>query len=166
MRVILTGTAVAVITAVVFLVRPWFVASLDYRVCDLLTGWAPRGEHSQSVVVVDISPDSSGSFVRWPWPRDLLAKLVNRVADAGVALVVLDLLFPEEDRETPAGDTVRAPRGATNDDVLAAALARVPSVVGYSLQFDREARPLQACTPPVLRNKAARCRINELPTTA
>jgi PAS domain S-box-containing protein len=33
---------------------------------------------------------------------------------------------------------------------LAAALARVPSVVGYSLQFDREARPLQACTPPPL----------------
>jgi PAS domain S-box-containing protein len=138
-----------VVTAAVFLVRPWLASSLDYRACDLLTGWAPRGEQSQAVVVVDIAPDSSGRFVRWPWPRDLVAALVNRVVDAGASVVVLDLLLPEEDRDRPA-DAARAAHGNTNDAVLAEALARVPSVVGYSLQFDGGARPSQKCTPPPL----------------
>jgi PAS domain S-box-containing protein len=71
------------------------------------------------------------------------------VADAGAAIVVLDLLFPEEDRGTPAGNAVRAPRTVTNDDVLAAALARVPSVLGYSLQFDGGTRSSQ-CSPTSL----------------
>jgi PAS domain S-box-containing protein len=140
---------IAVATAV-FLVRPWFVASVDYRVCDLLTGWAPRGEQSQSVVVVGIAPPSSGRFVRWPWRHDLVAELVNRVVDAGAAVIVLDLLLPEEDQRTPARDVPKAPRSVTNDDVLAASLARVPSVLGYSLQFDRGARSHQTCSPPPL----------------
>jgi PAS domain S-box-containing protein len=138
------------IAAAVFLVRPWFVVSLDYRVCDLLTGWVPRGGQSQKVVVVDIAPGSSGRVVRWPWPRDLVAELVNRVADAGAAIIVLDLLLPEEDRGRPTKDIVSALQGTTNDDVLAASVARVPSVLGYSLQFGGVAQSSQKCSPPPL----------------
>src|SRR5215471_16309775 len=145
----LAGVAVTVITTAVFLVRPPFVTNMDYRVCDLLTGWAPRGERSQEVVIVNIAPDSLGRFVRWPWPRDMVAELVDRVADAGAAVVVLDLLLPEEDRGTPA-NRAKVQQGATNDDVLAASLTRVPSVVGYSLQFDRTPRPSQDCGPQPL----------------
>ena len=133
-----------------FLVRPGFVTSLDYKVCDLLTSWAGRGRQSGRVVLVEIDEQSLGRYGRWPWPRDMLGALVNRVADAGAATVVLDMILSEEDRGTPAQRTGTAQRDGTNDEVLAAALASVPSVAGYSLRFDGNAAVASPCSPPAL----------------
>ena len=130
--------------------RPGFVTSLDYKVCDLLTGWADGGRQSGRVVVVEIDEQSLDRYGRWPWPRDLLGELVNRVADAGAAAVVLDMILSEEDRGTPAKRTARASQGGTNDEVLAAALAGVPAVAGYSLRFDGDAAAASPCSPPAL----------------
>ena len=40
--------------------------------------------------------------------------------------------------------------GGTNDEVLAAALASVPAVAGYSLRFDGDAAAASRCSPPSL----------------
>ena len=138
------------IVAGIFLVRPGFVTSLDYKVCDLLTGWADRGRQSGRVVLVEIDEQSLGRFGRWPWPRDMLGALVNRVADAGAATVVLDMILSEEDRGTPSKRTGPAQAGGTNDEVLAAALASVPAVAGYSFRFDGDAAVAPGCSPPAL----------------
>ena len=130
--------------------RPGFVTSLDFKVCDLLTGWADRGRQSGRVVLVEIDEQSLGRFGRWPWPRDMLGALVNRVADAGAATVVLDMILSEEDRGAPAKRNGTAQRDGTNDEVLAAAFARVPSVAGYSLRFDGNAAVVSPCSPPAL----------------
>ena len=130
--------------------RPGFVRSLDYKVCDLLTGWADHGRQSGRVVLLEIDEQSLGRYGRWPWPRDMLGALVNRVADAGAATVVLDMILSEQDRGTPAKRNGTAQRGGTNDEVLAAALARVPSVAGYSLRFDGDAAVAPPCSPPPL----------------
>src|SRR5215471_19186983 len=124
------------IVAGTFLVRPGFVRSLDYKVCDLLIAWADRGRQSGRVALVEIDERSLSQLGRWPWPRDVLGALVKRVADAGAATVVLDMILSEEDRGTPSKRMWPTPSGGTNDDVLAAALAIVPAVAGYSLRFD------------------------------
>ena len=140
----------AVIAAGIFVVRPEFVANLDYKVCDLLTGWAGPGRQSQRVVLVEIDQDSLGRFGRWPWPRDLLGALVDRLAHAGAATVVLDIILSEADRGKPAKPAEGAREGGSNDEVLARSLARVPSVIGYSLRFDRTAATATDCSPPPL----------------
>ena len=138
------------IVAGIFLVRPGFVTSLDYKVCDLLTGWAAGGRQSGRVALVEIDEQSLGRFGRWPWPRDMLGALVKRVADAGAATVALDMILSEEDRGTPAKRTGTAPAEGTNDDVLAAALASVPAVAGYSFRFDEDVAAAPGCSPPTL----------------
>lgn len=122
------GIVVALAVAGLFLARPPLVASVDYRVCDLLTAWAGGGRLSGRVAVVEIDEKSVARFGRWPWPRAQLGSLVRRVLEAGAATVVLDVMFPEEDRGP-------AERGMTNNAALASAMAGHPAVIGYGFSF-------------------------------
>src|SRR5215472_17071271 len=133
MRVILAGAAVAVLVTGIFLVRPGPVAKADDKACDLLTGSVSRGKPSGKITIVEIDDASLARLGLWPWPRDLLATVVQRILDRGAATVVLDMMFHDADPRMPG----RAPRDATtNDDALAAAITGKPVVIGYAFRFD------------------------------
>lgn len=51
--------------------------------------------------IVDIDEESLKRFGQWPWPRPLLATLVERLTQAGAALIVFDVVFAEPDRTSP-----------------------------------------------------------------
>ena len=121
MRVILTGAAVVVFVVGIFLVRPEPVAKLDDKICDLLTGSVSRGKPSGQVPIVEIDEQSLAQLGRWPWPRDLLARVVRRILDRGAATVVLDIMLHE---------------AAANDEALAGALSGNPVVLGFAFRFD------------------------------
>jgi len=59
-----------------------------------------RGERpiSDRVVIVGIDEKSLGREGRWPWPRFLMARLVDRLVEAKVTVIGFDIFFPE--RET------------------------------------------------------------------
>src|SRR5262245_40690079 len=104
MLVRLAGAAMVVLVAGVFLVRPGAVAKLDDWVCDLLTASVSRGAPSGKIAIVEIDEASLAEFGRWPWPRDLLARVVRRILDLGAATIVLDTMLRDEDR----GDEILA----------------------------------------------------------
>ena len=54
---------------------------------------------SEEIVLVDIGEPSIGRHGQWPWPRSVLANMVNRFADAGASAVVLPIVFSEPDRQ-------------------------------------------------------------------
>ncbi len=56
---------------------------------------------SDRVVIVAIDEHSLKRVGRWPWPRTRLAKLVDKLTESGVAVIGLDLLFPEKDIYVP-----------------------------------------------------------------
>ncbi|MBI3013483.1 MAG: CHASE2 domain-containing protein [Candidatus Tectomicrobia bacterium] len=56
------------------------------------------------LVIVDIDDASLGKFGRWPWPRDLQARLLRGTQKFSPRAVVLDLLFSEEDAQFPEKD--------------------------------------------------------------
>jgi len=90
---------------------------------DRMLAMAPRGDADSNVVIVDIGRDALAEFGTWPWPRERLAGLVARIADGGPRALAIDILL--------------APRGGEPDDAsLAAALARVPAVLGIVLDPD------------------------------
>ena len=151
MRVIAARSAVVLLVLGVFLARPAPVVDLNYRVCDLLTGWAGPGKPSGRVIIAEIDEKSLAQFGRWPWPRDLLGLLTRRILDQGASAVVLDMMFPQEDRGTPrpAADTAGA-HGGTNDEILAGALSGRPAVVGYAFRFDSDDTASPSCPVPSL----------------
>jgi adenylate cyclase len=84
----------------------------------------PRVYEPVPVRIVDIDDDSLARFGQWPWPRTLLAKLVNRLNELGAAAIAFDILFIEPDRTSPAR-LVEDMEGIAPDDPLIARFAKM-----------------------------------------
>ncbi len=90
-----------------------------------------------------VDEPSLARYGQWPWPRQLLAELVDRVRAAKPAAVGLNLLFPEADGFSGASLAARLPGLAEQtaawvasvpdgDRALGQALAAAPSVIGLA----------------------------------
>jgi CHASE2 domain-containing sensor protein len=86
---------------------------LDAVVADRLLAWSGRPAPAD-VVIVGIDDASLAALGRWPWPRAVHARLLDRLAAAQPRVVGLDLMLSEPDPGDPA---------------LAAAMGRMGRVV-------------------------------------
>jgi len=53
---------------------------------------------SEDVVIVEIDEQSIEKYGQWPWKRTVLADVIWRLREAGAGVIVLPILFSEEDR--------------------------------------------------------------------
>lgn len=64
------------------------------------------------VIIIDIDERSlalmAPEFGRWPWPRDTLAAVIERVESQQPAALVLDILLADPDKLQPGGDAALA----------------------------------------------------------
>ncbi len=135
----------------VYLMSSVPVAELERGAGDLLTRWAGPGTASGQVTIVEIDERSLAQYGRWPWSRDLVARLTQSVVDGGAAVVALDLMFPQEDaRAASSLAGAGTPDGRTNDERLAAALSGRPVLIGYTLTFDGGTNDSPGCAMPAL----------------
>jgi len=94
-----TGAWITLATTAVFALLCWFsVAPLDAlgrRIYD--SYFTLRGPVAvpESVVIIAIDEASIRSQGHWPWPRARMAELVRRLDQAGVALLVFDIVWSE-----------------------------------------------------------------------
>ena len=51
------------------------------------------------IVIIGIDDESIGRIGRWPWPRSVIADVVDKLTDGGAAAVGIDLLFDMPSRE-------------------------------------------------------------------
>lgn len=132
------------------------------RVFDQFQRLAPRAPAADPVRVVEIDEAALDAVGQWPWPRHRLAEFADRLNDAGAAAIVFDILLAEPDRTSPANaarnwtddpalNAIRAELGAAeiaeadHDRLLAAALARAPTVLNISAGPDAA----QDCPAPL-----------------
>jgi len=126
--------------------EPRLVEGLRLAVFDTYQRLHPRAYTPLPVKVVDIDEESLRRVGQWPWPRTLLARLVDRLHDAGVLVVGLDFIFAEPDRTSPDqvlsywadSELVRLLRARAagmpgHDTLFAQSLARMPAVGGFVL---------------------------------
>ncbi len=74
-------------------------ADLENLVFNQYQRWFPRPyTFDQPVRIVDIDDESLHLIGRWPWPRQTMADLVDKLAKADVAAIAFDVLFSEQDR--------------------------------------------------------------------
>jgi CHASE2 domain-containing sensor protein len=119
-----TGAAVAVLLGLILwgtpLGGPWVNASFDYQF------WFGSRAVTNNVLLIQMDNESYRDLNQerldprhpdhQPWDRKLHAQLLNRLADGGAALVVMDTFF-------------RSPRDSESDQALVAALRRQRKVV-------------------------------------
>jgi len=117
----------------------------------------PRPYRDVPVRIVDIDDETIRRFGQWPWPRTDVARLTNRLGDAGASTIAFDIVFSEPDRTSPvriaeglkrnggvAAEQLAALRSLPDGDaVLASALAETPSVTGYFLTRDGKGKTIE-----------------------
>ena len=86
-------------------VRVWDPAPVEIlrlRTFDAFQVLRPRQPLLQpAVMVVDIDEASLRELGQWPWPRTVVADIVDRLTEAGVAAIGFDIVFAEPDRMSP-----------------------------------------------------------------
>jgi adenylate cyclase len=123
---------------------------------DLYQRAAPRKpEGGTPIRIVDIDDDSLKKIGQWPWPRTLVAQLIDKLREAGASVVAFDFDFAEPDRTSPklllpliaqngdgSGEAEKLLAALPDPDQrLAAAMGTVPTVTGFILTNHGEARP-------------------------
>ena len=53
---------------------------------------------SEDIVIVEIDEKSIEQYGQWPWKRSVLADVIWKLREAGAGIIVLPILFSEEDR--------------------------------------------------------------------
>lgn len=84
----------------------------------------PRNRLSQPVTIVEIDERSLKTVGQWPWPRDRLAQLIDKIAAGKPLAIGLDLYMPELDQTSPGRV---ADNLAAGNEALADALRLLPS---------------------------------------
>ena len=140
------GAAVMIIACMVALVyeKPEVFERPDHFVYDRFMEARATGKVHPAPIIIDIDEKSLRQHGQWPWPRYLLAELVRKLCDNGVAAVGLDILLTEPDRSSPAlmqrelaqhfgaqlDISGLPPELRDNDAWFAETLARYPVVLG------------------------------------
>ena len=142
--VLIVGTVIVASLAL----RVWDpspVARLRSLVFDAYQRLSPRAfDPSLPVRVVDIDEDSLKAIGQWPWPRTVLADLVDKLTAGGAVAIGFDIVFPEPDRMSPANTLRFWPKSEavqglreeieklpSNDHVFAEAIGKAPVVLGF-----------------------------------
>lgn len=90
------------------------------------------------VVIIDIDEASLNAYGRWPWSRDITARLVTQLTqEQQVAALGFDMVFAEAD-------------SPHTDAALAKAIAQQPVVLGYYFTSDRSGHINGTLPSPVL----------------
>jgi len=64
---------------------------------DLYQQVAPREPGDAPIRIVDVDDESLSKIGQWPWPRTLVAQLIDKLRDAGAAVIAFDIDFAEPD---------------------------------------------------------------------
>lgn len=146
----LTVPAVLLGMAILYIAQPSPIVRLDWKIYDSLLPLRAAPRPSPVPVIVDLDEASLQEYGQWPWPRYLVADLLEALDGYGVAAVGLDIMFAEPDRSSPERlrAALRRDRGAALnleslppslhdfDRLLMEALRRSPAVLGFYGRFD------------------------------
>jgi adenylate cyclase len=152
---LIVTAAVLALAVALRIVDPDPVARLRLSAFDSYLNLKPReADPAFPVRIVDIDEASLAKIGQWPWPRSELARIVERLADAGAKTVAIDLILAEPDRLSPEALIRQAKTRSelapivaelaalpSNDTLLAHAMARLPVVLGLAGDDSRRRRP-------------------------
>ena len=146
-----------------------FIHQLDNIIYDARLNLTMPRTVDNRVVILDIDEKSLGEIGRWPWNRNLMARLIEKLFDQyGIALLGFDIVWAEPDtssgietldalaqkelKEVPGfQQTYQQVRSKLDfDGQFAAAIKGRPVVLGYYFNSEERAVKTNAIPEPVL----------------
>ena len=83
-----------------FLNTPFF-EELESRLYEAGTFFMGTDErNADKIILIDIDEKSMKEFGPWPWPRKIIADMIERLSDTGVKVIGLNLPLYERDNNT------------------------------------------------------------------
>jgi adenylate cyclase len=154
-RVTRTQISALILLLGLLVLRAWDpgpIEAMRLRFLDLFQQAAPRNESSYPVAIIDIDERSLAELGQWPWPRTVVANIVNRLVSDGAVVIGFDIVFAEPDRTLPVElarllslpptDLVQTLRQLpTNDETLAKSFSHGRIVLGEAALSAAEASP-------------------------
>jgi adenylate cyclase len=161
LSVTVIGLAVIAFMAFSYIQQPRFIRMLDHKLYDAYMHLFHDTAISPAPVIIDLDEQTLAEYGQWPWPRFLLADLLQAIVGQGAAAVGVDVLFIEEDRSSPRQllrDFKRfhqldlrienLPEQLHDyDSLLAGILKKLPVVLSMHLEFANEADSLSESPP-------------------
>ncbi len=146
--VVLVGVATGVCLS---WLEPLPILMIRELIWDRFVELDPRNyDPALNVRIVDIDEASLDAHGQWPWPRTRIARLIDTLADYEARVVAFDVIFAEPDGRAlaqvfdalqadlpgyvPPIDAEALAAQPDNDGIMAAAMARVPVVLGLTLE--------------------------------
>ena len=148
LQIVLCSLGAATAVTLLLIVAPNAIAQLDLRAYDVLLRRTARPPTTGRVSIVAVDEKSIEEIGQWPWRRDVMARLVERLSDLGARVVAFDVILSEPDRlgkpapPTRYGGEVTV---TTTDATLAAALERQRVITGYAFTFGALAGKAAPC---------------------
>lgn len=125
------GVAAWLLALVLGLTAPG--AAIDRVAYDLgLAALPPSLEDSPIVIVAIDEPSFAELGQQWPWPRGVHAQLVDRLKEAGAAVIAFDILFTEASVD-PAQDRLLADALRRAGNAILGADVALTQSAGYAL---------------------------------
>ncbi|MBT5083341.1 MAG: CHASE2 domain-containing protein [Rhodospirillaceae bacterium] len=121
---------------------PWPVEALRLKVFDFYQQTSPRVENNWPVTIVTIDEAAIAQYGQWPWPRTVLADLVNALTKAGAVTIGFDMIFPEPDRQSGTNSV-------NSDETFAEAIRRGRVILGRAVVTDKRVGGIPKYMTPV-----------------
>ena len=118
------GCAVTAVFCLLLVKNPLLIEITEAKLYDFRFHTRGVVAAPDSVVIAAIDEKSLAKLGRWPWSREVMARLVDRLTEAQAAVVAFDVIFPESE---------------VNDPLLARALDDAGNVI-LPIAFDFEAK--------------------------
>jgi len=127
----LIGCAVTVSSCLALVENPLPLEMTEAKLYDLRFHLRGKVAAPESVVIAAIDEKSLARLGRWPWSREVMAGLVQKLAQAQAAVVAFDVIFPESDQD---------------DQVLGGAIADAGNII-LPVAFDFESKTAAVPAP-------------------
>jgi adenylate cyclase len=152
--------ALASLVLAVALVLRWYdppvLGDMRALVFDQYQRVQPRTYQPAPVKIIDIDNESLTRIGQWPWPRSVVAQLLQKLREQGAAVIAMDIVFSEPDRTAPSrvfsgwglapDDTLSEElslRVTDPDEILAEELKLGKVVLGFVLTDDVRGEPVK-----------------------
>jgi len=138
----LTAFIIAITVSYIYISSPKILESFDGTLRDYMFSFRGKVEPKNDVVIIDIDEKSLDKIGQWPWGRDKVALLLQKLTNSKIGAIGMDIVFAEKDKSSPHNIlkdyNITNQYIKDNDKIFAKTIATTPTIVAYQFQIDGE----------------------------